>query len=115
MHFTIKQRAVIALCIVALAYTLLNITVRFMSAGFAPFTQVYLRIGLGVVLTVLFFFHKIHPAKIKKISPRDWIILFLMGTLGYGLAVDFITLGVLHTKLLNVAIISSTTPFFVFL
>lgn len=115
MRFSIRQRAISALCVVALSYSLLNVSIRLMNAGFEPFTQVYLRIGLGFVLTYIFFFKKISLSKIIKSKLRDWLILFLMGSLGYGIAVDFVTLGVLHTTLLNVAIIGSTTPFFVFL
>ncbi len=104
-----------ALSIVALSYALLNVAIRLMSTGFGPFTQVYLRIGLGFILTTAIFYRKISLSKILRTSRRDWLFLFLMGTLGYGIAVDFVTLGVLHTNLLNVAVISSTTPFFVFL
>ncbi len=103
------------MCIVALCFTLLNISVRIINAGFGPFTQVYLRIALGLLLTIGLFYKKIDFKKFGKISRKDWILLVLMGTLGYGLAVDFVTLGVLHTKLLNVAVMSSTTPLFVFL
>jgi drug/metabolite transporter (DMT)-like permease len=115
VHLSLKQRAVIALCIVALSYSLLSVVVRLMNAGFGPFTQVYLRIGLGCLLTAGVFYKKIRFTKISKISARDWFFLLLMGSLGYGLAVDFATLGTLHTKLLDVAVITSTTPFFVFL
>jgi drug/metabolite transporter (DMT)-like permease len=115
VHLSLKKRSIIALCIVALSYSILTVVVRLMNAGFGPFTQVYLRIGLGCLLTVVVFYKKIHFTKISKISVRDWVFLLLMGTLGYGLAVDFVTLGTLLTKLLDVAIIASTTPFFVFL
>lgn len=110
-----KQKAIIAICLVALSFSLLNVSVRFMNAGFTPFSQVYLRIALGLLLTWVVFNKEIHMQKFFKISKKDWLLLFLMGTVGYGFAVDFITLGVLHTKLLNASIISSTTPFFVFL
>lgn len=113
MKLSLKKKAVIALCIVGLSYTLLNVSVRMMELSFSPLTQVYLRIGLGFLLTLLFFSRNIHYPKIKRISRRDWIILLVMGLFGYGLAVIFVTLGVLQTKLLNVAIIASTTPFFV--
>jgi len=115
MRLSVRQKAITAICLVALSYTFLNVAVRFMNAGFGPFTQVYLRIALGFILTWMFFYKEIHPSKFLKISKKDWMLLFLIGTVGYGLAVDFITLAVLHTKLLNVSIISTTTPFFVFL
>ncbi len=115
MNLSVKKKAIGAICLVALSYTVLNISVRMMSVAFAPMTQVYLRIGLGFLLLLLFFSRSISYKKIKVISHRDWLILFVMGSLGYGLAVIFVTLGALHTKLLNIAIIGSTTPFFVFL
>jgi drug/metabolite transporter (DMT)-like permease len=108
-----KQKAILSLCIVALSFTLLSIVTRMMNEGFSPFTQVYLRIGLGFLLTLLFFFKHINFSKMLTTSKRDWLILFLMGVIGYGLAVDFVTLGILHTQLLKVSVISSTTPFFV--
>jgi drug/metabolite transporter (DMT)-like permease len=115
MRLSTKQKAIVALCIVALSYSLLGVAVRLMSTGFGPFTQVYLRIGLSFILTIIFFYKKIDFLKILKITKRDWLILIAMGTLGYGFAVDFVTLGLLHTKLLNAAVIASTTPFFVLL
>lgn len=115
MHLSVTQRAVIALCFVALSYSLLSVVIRLMNTGFGPFSQVYLRIGLGCLLTLIFFYKKIHFKKYVKISQKDWLFLLLMGTVGYGLAVDFATLGTLQTKLLDVAVISSTTPFFIFL
>jgi drug/metabolite transporter (DMT)-like permease len=115
MKFLVEKRAIFALCVVSLSFALLNVAVRFANAGFAPFTQVYLRIGLGLLLTIAFFYKEISLTKIRKIITKDWIILLLMGTLGYGIAVDFVTIGVLHTNLFNAAVIGSTTPFFVFL
>jgi drug/metabolite transporter (DMT)-like permease len=115
MKFSVEKRAIIALCVVALCFALLNVSVRFSNVGFAAFTQVYLRIGLGLLLTVALFYKEIRLSRIKKTTTKDWIILLLMGTFGYGIAVDFVTLGVLHTNLFNAAVIGSTTPFFVFL
>src|SRR6266404_349133 len=115
MALSVKQKAILALCIVAFSYALLSVAVRLMGAGFGPFTQVYLRIGLGCLLTAIFFYKKIRFSRFPRISRRDWLFLLLMGTLGYGLSVDFVTLGTLHTKLLDVAVIASTTPFFIFL
>jgi drug/metabolite transporter (DMT)-like permease len=45
---------------------------------------------------------------------KDIIGSLLMGVVGYGLSVYFITQGALHTKLINVAVIYSTVPFFTF-
>lgn len=115
MRLNVTQKAIVALCLVALSFALLNVSIRFANAGFDPFSQVYLRIGLGLVLTYALFYKEISFKKIIKSSSRDWFILFLMGSLGYGLAVDCVTVGVLHTSLFNASVIGSTTPFFVFL
>src|SRR5476651_2406738 len=115
MRFSLTQKAIFALVIVALSYSLLSVAVRLLNSGFGPFTQVYLRIGLGCLLTVSLFYKKIRFSHLRTISGRDWLFLFLMGSIGYGFSVDFVTLGILHTKLLDVAVISSITPFFIFL
>jgi drug/metabolite transporter (DMT)-like permease len=115
MKLSTQNKAVIGLCVVSLCFVLLAIGVRLMSEGFGPFTQVYLRIGGAFLLAISLFHKQIHFSKIKKISKKDWLLLVIMGTIGYGLAVMFVTLAVLNTTLLNTAIISSTVPFFALL
>ncbi|MGH7249625.1 MAG: EamA family transporter, partial [Minisyncoccia bacterium] len=95
MNLSKKTQALIALCITALGYSLLSVVARLMSKGFTPYTQVYLRIGLGFVLSLIIFGKDIDFKKIQRIGKKDWLLLLLMGTVGYGLAVGFVTLGVL--------------------
>src|SRR5579864_4260333 len=104
MQLPLTQRAIFALALVAFSYASLSVVVRLMNAGFSPFTQVYLRIGLGCLLIGVFFFRKIRFQRFFTVSQRDWFFLLVMGIVGYGLAVDFVTLGTLHTKLLDVAV-----------
>src|SRR3982751_3889062 len=115
MNLSKTNLAIISLCFVAFCYSLLTVVARFMSTGEQPFTQVYIRIGLAVVLGLVLFRKDINFKRLLRLPKKDWLLLTIMGTAGYGLAVDFVTLGSLHTKLLNVAVISSTVPFFVFL
>ena len=58
---------------------------------------------------------KLRWAKIISIPSRDLLILSSMGTIGFSIAVYFVTLGVLNAKLVNVAIIFSSVPFFSYL
>jgi len=51
----IKKRAILYLVIVAAGYSLLSIAVRLMNNGLEPLTQVYLRIGLGVLVASIVF------------------------------------------------------------
>lgn len=112
---TVQKKAIIALCFAALSFVMLNVATRMMSEGFGTFTQVYLRIGGGFLLALILFHKSVHFSKRKHISRKDWMMLLIMGTIGYGIAVIFITLSILNTTLLNVAVISSTVPFFVLL
>jgi drug/metabolite transporter (DMT)-like permease len=115
MKLTTKNRAILGLCIVALCFSILSVGVRWMNEGFGPFTQVYLRIGGAFFLALLLYYKKIHFANLKKLPRKDWLLLTIMGTVGYGVAILFVTLAVLKTTLLNVAIIGSTVPFFALL
>lgn len=115
MKLPVKTRAIWALVIVGLCVPLLSISVRLMDEGFGTFTQTYLRIGLGFLITLLLLHKHIRFGKISSLSHKDWLLVLLMGSFGYGFVVIFATLGVLHAKLLNVAIIGSTTPFFIIL
>ncbi len=107
-----KTLAVFALMAVAASYTFLGIASRLLSEGFAPMTQVYLRLAGASLLTGVFFRTSIRWRHISKLPTRDYLPLLCMGTIGFSIAVYFITLGVLNTSLLNVAVILATMPFF---
>ena len=115
VKLTTYNKAILGLCVVALCFVVLSIGVRWMSEGFGPFTQVYLRVGGAFLLALLLYYKKIRFANLRKISRKDWMLLIIMGTIGYGIAIIFVTLSVLHTTLLNVAVIGSTVPFFALL
>lgn len=115
MKLSTKQLAIGALCLTALSFVVLNISARMMDYGFGTFTQVYLRIGFAALLALLIFHRKIDFKKLKHLPKRDWLLLLVMGSVGYGIAVIFVTLSVLNTTLLNVAMIGSTVPFIVLL
>lgn len=108
-----QQKAAWALVAVAVGYALLNVSIRLMDDGFGPFTQTYLRILLGAVLGYFIFRKRIRPSVVKKTSLRDWLVLLLMGVVGYSVGVMFVTLGALNTKLVNVSVLTSMIPFFV--
>lgn len=110
-----KNKAIVALVIVAFGYSLLNIAVRLMDVGFGPATQTYLRLFFGSLLTVVTLRRRIRLDKILSISGRDFFLLSLMGTIGYSVGVYFITLGALSAKIFEVSIIYSTIVFFAFI
>ena len=100
------------LVVVSACYTLLSIGSRLLAEGFQPMTQVYLRIAIATVALSVLFRKKLRLANIFHAPKRDWIILFIMGTVGYSVAVYFITLGAINAKLVNVSVIFASVPFF---
>lgn len=100
------------LVVVAASYTLLSVGSRLLSEGFQPMTQVYMRVALATFALLFLFRKKIRWATIRSMPHRDAMILLTMGTIGYSIAVYFITLGALNAKLVNVAIIFASIPFF---
>lgn len=103
------------LVVVSAAYTLLSIGSRLLAEGFQPMTQVYMRIALATITLMVVFRKKIRWSRVTSTPARDGWILLTMGTIGYSVAVYFVTLGALNAKLANVAIIFASVPFFSYL
>lgn len=109
-----KTLPILTLIGVSLGYGLLNVGSRWLAPVFGVFTQVYFRIILAMILVVIFYFRSIRWSKLIHLPFRDWLILLLMGTAGYGFMVYAIVRGALQTSLLNVSVIFSTVPIFVY-
>lgn len=110
-----RSLAIFGLVSISLGYGLLNVAARWLNTSFELYTQVYLRIFLAMVATILIFYKDIRWDKIKSLSLKDWSTLMLMGIVGYGLMIIAITKGALLTSLLNVSVLFSTVPIFVYL
>lgn len=107
-----KNKSILALVVVAFFYVVLNVVVRWLNLGFQPFTQVYLRLFGAFVLLITVFKKNISFGKIVKTPKKDWLPLVVMGVLGYGMMVYFVSVGALKTSLLSVSIILGMAPFF---
>lgn len=112
---SLKTKGVLALLLVSLFYIILGVGSRLMSQGFGPLTQVYLRIAVGAIVAYILFNRKISLQNIIATPKKDYLGLVLMGAIGYGISVYFITLGVLHATLLTVSVIYGTFSFFTYL
>ena len=106
-----RNEAIGALVLVALSYTIMNVVSRWLSLGFEPFTQVYLRLLGALLIAGIVFRKKIRWNKINSVPKKDIGPLVVMGVFGYGIMVYFVTLGALNTSLLNVSIIMAMVPF----
>lgn len=109
-----RTLSILTLIGVSLGYGLLNVGSRWLAPVFGTFTQVYFRILLAMILVVTIYFRSIRWSKLLDLPLRDWLILILMGTAGYGFMVYAIVRGALQTSLLNVSVIFSTVPIFVY-
>lgn len=93
----------------------MSVASRLLSQGFGDYTQVYIRILLGAAVGALLFSRSINWKKFVTVPKKDWIGILLMGVVGYGLVVIFITKGVLNTSLINTSVLYSTLPFFTYI
>lgn len=107
-----RNLAIVSLVAVAFGYSVLSVVSRWLSLGYEPFTQVYLRLLGAIVMAGYLFRKKIRWSKIKNIPKSDYKPLLVMGVFGYGLMVYFVSLGALNTSLLKVSIIMAMVPFF---
>lgn len=110
-----RSLAITALLSVSLGYGLLNVATRLLNLTLEPFTQVYLRIFVAMIATLIIFYKDIRWSVLSKLGIKEWSTLVMMGVVGYGLMVYAITIGALNTSLLNVSVLFSTVPIFVFL
>ena len=110
-----KTLAIFALIITAACFPLFSISARLVNVGIPSLTQVAIRIGIGLLLTILIFQKNINWRKFTRISVRDWLALLLMGVVGYGISTYLTTVGVLHTTLINASVVGNAEPFFVLL
>ncbi|MFA5894848.1 MAG: DMT family transporter [Candidatus Shapirobacteria bacterium] len=109
---TERNEAIGALVLVAFGYSILSVVSRWLSLGYEPFTQVYLRLLGALLMAGILFRKKIRWQRIKDIPKSDYKPLLVMGVFGYGLMVYFVSLGALNTSLLKVSIIMAMVPFF---
>lgn len=109
-----RTLAIIVGITMSLLYGLMSVFSRWLNLGFDPITQVYLRVFGAAVLGSIVFSRQINWKKFTTLSLGEWLMLLLMGVGGYGLMVFAITQGALLTSLLNVSVVFSTVPFFVY-
>ncbi len=110
-----KTLAITALIITAAGYALLSVGSRLLAEGFLPMTQVYMRVTLATIALIILFRKNLRWRKLISMPPRDAWVLLSMGTIGFSVAVYFVTLGALNAKLVNVSIIFASVPFFSYL
>ena len=113
--FPTRTLAIGALIVTAAGYSLLAIGSRLLAFGFPPMTQIYMRVALGTLIVACITRKQLRWKYLTSIGAKDAWILFSMGTIGFSIAVYFVTMDVLNAKLVNVSIIFASVPFFSYL
>lgn len=111
---SLRNLALWGLFLDAFGYAVLGVNSRLLSTGFEPLTQVYVRIAIGFLLSLVIFNKHIRLPKLKTMPKSDVFWLIVMGTLGYSISVWMITLANLSAKLVNASIIFASIPLVVY-
>ena len=106
-HLTEREKGIIALVGMALIYGLLPLLPRFLEESLTVFQQIYLRMALGFLLTLVFFHRRVTIKKFLKLSKKELGWVFFRSLLYYSLGVGLYTVAVLHAKISNVIFIEA--------
>lgn len=111
-----RTRGIIAIIVCSALYALMGVAIRLLDGADIPgMMQVFLRVSIGGIMAFFIFNKDIKFSSFSKISPKDWIIMLVMGVVGYAVAVYFITRAFIATEFLNATLIYNTLPIFVYL
>ena len=92
MRLSKKIKPIAAILLMALAYAFMGVAIRLLGDGFEPMTQVWVRLFFSVFASLALLGKNLRPREIVKARAKDWLVLITMGSVGYGIAVYFITM-----------------------
>jgi drug/metabolite transporter (DMT)-like permease len=104
---TEKEKGILALVLLSAIFASMGIYIRYLSVGFTPLQQVYLRIFIAFIFTSILFHKKIDYSKLKKLHFREYLLLLFRGASMYLFGVALITEAIVLTKLSTVAFINA--------
>ncbi|MBT6755759.1 MAG: DMT family transporter [Candidatus Pacebacteria bacterium] len=104
---TKHRQGVYSIIFLAVLYGILPLIPRYLSTSFEVFQQVYLRMGTGFLLSLLFFHKQIDIKKIKKLPAKEWGVVAFRAFIYYFLGVSLFTQALILTKISNVAFIGA--------
>lgn len=102
-----RQKGIIAIVILALLYGIFPLIPRYLSTFFLLFQQVYLRLAVAFLLSLVFFRKNIDFQKLKNLPLAEWKLLIFRAFSYYLLGLILYTQAFLLTKISNVAFIGA--------
>lgn len=104
---TDHQKGIVSLVLLSLVFASMGLFARYLSTGFLLLQQVYLRIFAAFLLSLIFFRKDIHFEKLRKISTKEWALLFFRSIAMYVFGVTLFTQAIIVTKYSNVSFIGA--------
>lgn len=111
---TNKTKAIIALAVAPLCAACNYVLIKSMQKTLSPLTMSYLRVGIGVIILLLFFRPHISFRRLFQASKKQWFLFFITGVFGYGLYAYFSTTAVTKTLVVNVTFIEACLPIVIY-
>lgn len=104
---TSHQKGMVTLVLLSLVFASMGLFARYLSTGFSVLQQVYLRVFAAFVLGMIVFNKDLDWSKLKKISFKEWLLIFFRGAAFYVFGVVLFTKAIILTKYSNVSFISA--------
>lgn len=96
------------LILAAASYASMGVLVRAISIATGPYLQTFLRLIVSALLTAGLVALRKKPFMLK--SSSDYLLMFFMGVVGYGLQIILFTLAIYHTTIGNTLFLMSGYP-----
>lgn len=102
-----RRKGIIGLFILVLIWGVLPVVPRFLSNDFKLFQQVYLRLAVGFIFSLILFSGKINLTKIFSLPAKDLFWIIFRASAYFLLGVVLNTQALLLTKISNVTLIGT--------
>lgn len=106
-HLTEREKGILAIIALAIIYGVLPLIPRYFQTSFDLFQQIYLRMILAFLFTIILFHKKIHFGKIYRLPIQDKVWIFVRSLFYYSLGLVLYVQAILITKISNVVFIDS--------
>lgn len=102
-----RQKGILAIIGLALILAITGLFARFLGTQFTALQQVYLRVGVAFILSIIFFSNNLDYKKLRRINPSEWGLLTVRSLSTYLLGVVPFSIAVGIAKLSTIAFISA--------
>lgn len=106
-NLTEQKKGILALIALSFFFASMGLFVRYLNTSFSTYQQVYLRLGVAFLISLLVFKNKISWFKLTKISVKDWTIILFRAVSYSLLGIVLFTQAIIITRYSNVSFIGA--------